>query len=357
MTKIAIIGGFLGAGKTTTILELGKRLANSGKRVGIITNDQGELLVDTKILRDFGFTTTEVISGCFCCRFSDFIASAQEILEKTNPHIILAEPAGSCMDIPATVHEPLRRFHKNFEISPSIVIVDSTSILERSKKLFSATSPMGYLISNQIQQAEILAVNKIDQISHQQFEDVKVVLKKLNPKSEVLAISAKDGTGLDDLIERILYEEYKVCSYPEVDYKIYGAAESELGWFNGEWNIAGRFQIKKFIEDIVLVITQKIELADGVIAHLKLYFSDGKNSTKVSKVSMLGDVQFLGRIPDEVERGKIIINARVKIGPEQLNECVLSSLEDVASKHCIETETVKIESFSPAQPQPTYRFC
>lgn len=175
-----------------------------------------------------------VLNGCFCCRFSDFIASAQEILEKTNPHIILAKPAGSCMDIPATVHEPLRRFHKNFEIAPSIVIVDATSILKRSIKLFSATSPMGYLISNQIQQAGILAVNKIDQISHHQFEDVKAVLKKLNPKSEVLAISAKDGTGLDDLIERILYEEYEACSYPEVDYKIYGAAESELGWFNGE---------------------------------------------------------------------------------------------------------------------------
>ena len=59
MTKIAIIGGFLGAGKTTTIIELGKRLSKSGKRIGIITNDQGEMLVDTKIVKDFGFSTRE----------------------------------------------------------------------------------------------------------------------------------------------------------------------------------------------------------------------------------------------------------------------------------------------------------
>jgi len=59
MTKIAIIGGFLGAGKTTTIIELGKRLSKLGKRIGIITNDQGEMLVDTKIVKDFGFSTRE----------------------------------------------------------------------------------------------------------------------------------------------------------------------------------------------------------------------------------------------------------------------------------------------------------
>lgn len=353
MTKIAIIGGFLGAGKTTTIIELGKRLSKLGKRIGIITNDQGEMLVDTKIVRDFGFTSTEVLHGCFCCRFSDFIASAQEILEETNPDIILAEPTGSCMDIPATVHEPLRRFYKNFKIAPSIVIVDATSVLKLSEKLFSSTSPMGYLISNQIQQAEILAVNKIDLISSHQFEEVKDILKKLNPTNEILAISAKDGIGLDDLIERILYREYKVCSYPEVDYKIYGAAESELGWFNGEWRVTGKFQVKKFIEEILLLTAQKIEVVNGKIAHIKLYFSDGRNSTKVS---MVEDIQFLGKIPDEAEKGDIVINARVKIDPAQLSECILSSLEEAASKHYVKTERVKIESFSPPQPQPSYRF-
>ncbi len=62
-----MIGGFLGAGKTTAVAALAQRLVRDGLRVGLITNDQGSELVDTAMLRARGFATEEIAGGCFCC--------------------------------------------------------------------------------------------------------------------------------------------------------------------------------------------------------------------------------------------------------------------------------------------------
>jgi len=358
MPKIAVIGGFLGAGKTTTILESAKRLARSGRQVGIITNDQGEELVDTKIARDLGFASSEVPGGCFCCQFPDFIASIQRLLKEREPEIILAEPVGSCADVPASIHEPLRKFYRDLEIAPPIVIVDALQLHRLSESASSTSNPIEYLISSQIREAGILAVNKIDLVPKEKLEDVKSRLKKLNPEAEMIEISAKKGTGLDTLIQHILSLEYKRSSYPEVDYKAYGAAEAELGWLNGSWEIAAekRFNVERFLSDLLTGIAEKVKERKGEVAHIKAYFTDGRGSTKASLVMSGQDVEFTQALPEEIEEGVMIVNARVRIKPAELAKCVSESLEAISSKHHVRCRELKVESFSPLQPQPHHRF-
>ncbi|MEL6110098.1 MAG: GTP-binding protein, partial [Planctomycetota bacterium] len=71
MTRFALLGGFLGAGKTTLIGQIAKRYQAAGKSVGIVTNDQAADLVDTQNLRSQGFSVGEVAGACFCCSFDD----------------------------------------------------------------------------------------------------------------------------------------------------------------------------------------------------------------------------------------------------------------------------------------------
>ena len=73
-----MIGGFLGAGKTTAVAALAQYLAKAGLRVGLITNDQGSELVDTSMLRARGFATEEIPGGCFCCRFNSLVDAAKK---------------------------------------------------------------------------------------------------------------------------------------------------------------------------------------------------------------------------------------------------------------------------------------
>jgi len=123
--RYLMIGGFLGAGKTTAVAKLARRLSDQGLRVGLITNDQGRNLVDTAMLRSQGFATEEIPGGCFCCRFNSLVDASQRLTESTRPDVFVAEPVGSCTDLAATVTYPLRRLYgDNFTVAPISVLVD-----------------------------------------------------------------------------------------------------------------------------------------------------------------------------------------------------------------------------------------
>src|SRR5438128_2373035 len=101
--RYIMIGGFLGAGKTTSVVRLAQRLTDQGLKVGLITNDQGSELVDTAMLRSRGFATEEIPGGCFCCRFNSLVDAAHKLTVSTRPDMFIAEPVGSCTDLVATV--------------------------------------------------------------------------------------------------------------------------------------------------------------------------------------------------------------------------------------------------------------
>src|SRR5262245_6314047 len=106
--SLVLVGGFLGAGKTTLMLKAAEVLHRRGLRTAIITNDQAGELVDTRLSLAAGLPTEEIAGGCFCCRLSDFTEAAERLLQ-ANPDVIIAEPVGSCMDISATILQPLKR--------------------------------------------------------------------------------------------------------------------------------------------------------------------------------------------------------------------------------------------------------
>src|SRR2546426_8716 len=138
--RYIMIGGFLGAGKTTAVGKLAARLTRQGLRVGLITNDQGRNLVDTAMLRAQGFATEEIPGGCFCCRFNSLVEAADRLTAATRPEVFIAEPVGSCTDLVATVTYPLRRIYgDNFAITPLSVLVDPI----RALRIFGLESRHG----------------------------------------------------------------------------------------------------------------------------------------------------------------------------------------------------------------------
>src|SRR5688572_21027432 len=123
--RYIMIGGFLGAGKTTAVLKLAEHLTAQGLRVGLITNDQSVNLVDTAMLASHGFAVEEITGGCFCCRFNSLVDAADALSKETRPDVFIAEPVGSCTDLKATVSYPLRRIYgDNFSVAPLSVLVD-----------------------------------------------------------------------------------------------------------------------------------------------------------------------------------------------------------------------------------------
>src|SRR5438045_1322747 len=116
--RYIMIGGFLGAGKTTAVARLAEKLRRDGLKIGLITNDQGSQLVDTAMLASRGFSVEEIAGGCFCCRFNSLMDAARKLSAESEPDVFIAEPVGSCTDLVATVSYPLRRIYgESFSIA------------------------------------------------------------------------------------------------------------------------------------------------------------------------------------------------------------------------------------------------
>ena len=123
--RYVMVGGFLGAGKTTAILKMAELLRSRGQRVGLITNDQSFGLVDTAMLGAHGFPVQEITGGCFCCRFNSLVEASEKLTAEAAPDTFIAEPVGSCTDLKATVDYPLRRIYgQDYAIAPLSVLVD-----------------------------------------------------------------------------------------------------------------------------------------------------------------------------------------------------------------------------------------
>src|SRR5438094_7277348 len=160
-SRYLMIGGFLGAGKTTSVVRLAERLTKQGLRVGLITNDQGSELVDTKVLRSRGFATEEIPGGCFCCRFNSLVDAANKLTAATRPDVFIAEPVGSCTDLVATVTYPLRRMYgDNFAIAPLSVLVDPV----RAQRVLGLaeggkfSEKVLYIYRKQLEEADLIVV-------------------------------------------------------------------------------------------------------------------------------------------------------------------------------------------------------
>jgi len=204
MVRFSIIGGFLGSGKTTTILRLANEYVEAGMRVGIITNDLGRELVDTQTYLLNGFSVEEVTGACFACKFDELIAAAGRLQDGHHPDILLAEPAGSCTDIVSKVIKPLKRLYSSqLQIAPYVTVLDPSRTLRAltGKGLRGFSTKVAYLYKMQQSEADIVAINKIDTLNYKELEELRDIVVQNFPRADVISLSARTGEGFEKLSE------------------------------------------------------------------------------------------------------------------------------------------------------------
>jgi G3E family GTPase len=368
-TNYILVGGFLGAGKTTTILKLAEILNGRGLRVGLITNDQSQGLVDTVMLASHGFPTEEVTGGCFCCRFNSLVEASDRLESDICPDVFLAEPVGSCTDLFATVVLPLRKMYgERFSVSPLSVLVDPIRVQRvlglRSGKSFSPK--VTYIYEKQLEEADIIVVNKKELLEADELETLLQEINSRYPKARVLAMSARSGEGVEawlDTIQNLTQEiaSNRVRGAMEVDYDLYADGEALLGWLNITMRVNGEeFDGNEFLMSLLSDLQSRAAAIneEGVrIAHLKATLTPSQGND-VGVVNLVRDdysVEQSHRLVSPLEDGTLVLNFRAEAAPEVLLNLAENSLRELVSQLRLTGELIVREAFRPSPPKPTHR--
>src|SRR5438093_6471817 len=253
--RFLVVGGFLGAGKTTALLRLAQTYHDEGKRVGLITNDQAANLVDTGNLRLRGFRVEEVAGACFCCKFEELARAAERLGAEEKPEILLGEPVGSCTDLAATVVAPFRKLYGDrYAVAPYSVLLDPVRarqiVLEKGFGGFS--SKVAYIFQKQLEEAEIICLNKADLLTPVERGRMVEGLTREFPQARLILTSGLTGEGFDDW-RSLLDEELSGGHIADVDYDTYAEGEAELGWLNLTFEVASpqAFHADLMVKDLV----------------------------------------------------------------------------------------------------------
>ncbi len=355
-----MLGGFLGAGKTTTIARLARHFISQGLKVGLVTNDQAYGLVDTESLRAQGFQVGEVTGACFCCKFNDLVGTAAQLTADEQPDVIIAEPVGSCTDLVATVLEPLRQLYGDrYEIAPLGVLLKP----DHGRKILADEQGLGfspkaaYIFLKQLEEADIVVINKIDQLDAEAREHLLELTRQRFPQKEVLAMSARDGRGFDDLVAALSRPQPNRTRTPEVDYDIYAEGEAELGWLNCSVRVRGDapFEMDRLLVDFVGRLERAFAEVSAEPAHLKV-LAAGDGATAIANlVSTESGVELSLASGARVGAAEFTVNARVGVDPEILAEQVAKAIAGLADERRLEAEISDLQSFRPGRPVPTHR--
>lgn len=361
MTRLIFLGGFLGSGKTTTLLRLAGNLARNGNRVGILTNDQGEELVDTELFRASGLETLDVRGGCFCCRLDDFIAKAESLMSTLRPDYVLAEPVGSCTDLVATVLRPLRQGRRgDFAIAPFTVLVDplrALNVLSRAGKA-TFSEKVTYIYRLQQLEADVIAINKSDTLLPRELGELVGLLHDQFPGKRILSFSAKTGDGFEELAAWLLGPSDRTLpASPEIDYDTYAEGEAELAWFDGRFGLSAPAPV--VMDDALMtlgsLVRARLSAAGLQIAHVKLFLQAGDHACALSIPSNDAVPELSRHADGSASSMELIVNARVATRPQALHEIVESCVRSWTETLAVSVDRRAVSSFSPARPVPTLR--
>jgi G3E family GTPase len=355
---VIVVGGFLGSGKTTTIINMGKYLAEKGKRVAIIVNEIGEIGIDGDVIKRFGFDTKEITSGCICCSLKVGLrATMNALVKEYRPDIVMIEPTGIAFPHVIRNEIELMNLGEEVKIAPLVTLIDGS----RFKYLMKEVKEFAM---RQIIDAEILGINKVDLIEPIRIPILEASVQQLNPKAKVVLLSGKDtGERFENFMHEVLPdikevpEKVQETAAAEETSRISGPQETEdsikasgVGSYSAEFAIKGGENLsteaaRELTTELMNTIKLKVlKLNPEFVGHIKLFLDNGLETVKQSVTIYYEEPQ------EDIIKSKEgaiptfkILSAVSNVDKEALKEAVNSSVMETFEKKGIKVHRVTYE--------------
>ena len=316
MSKIDIISGFLGAGKTTLIKKLIAE-AYQNEKIALIENEFGEIGIDGTFLKDSGVTINEMNSGCICCSLvGDFETSLKEVLDTYHPDRVIIEPSGvgklsDVIKAVSTINSD------EMELDNFITVVDA-------KKCRMYTKNFGEFYNNQVEHASLIVLSRSQDLTEFQLKECLDILKGLNDHSPIITTAWDKLNGLDiinacevNIQEELLHEhDHECCGHDHHEHDHECGCGHHHHHADEVFNSIGFDTVKKYNEVELSDILNKLCNDDNVL-RAKGFVDSGNE-----------DWWYFDLVPGEFEirLGKPIYTGQVCVIGKDLDENTIKEL-------------------------------
>ena len=194
--NVLCIAGFLGSGKTTILLEVARAMAEDGSRLAVIENEIGEVGIDGGYVREQGLPVQELFGGCICCTLQvGLVETLRAVESRYAPDWVIVEPTG--LAAPGDLLGVVVDNCPGVDTFRVLTLVDAT----RWPMLLEIVEP---LVTAQLEAADIVAVNKVDEIDDEALAGVMDSVGLLAGRATILPVSAATGAGMKRLLDAVV---------------------------------------------------------------------------------------------------------------------------------------------------------
>ena len=292
--KVLLIGGFLESGKTTTVLKLIDRLTADGKKAALIINEVGEVGVDDTALEAAGISSKELTNGCICCTLViNLRNTVTEIVNSRDPDILIIEMPG--LALPSHVRDELLEMNVMMSLAPVITLIDAS-------RFTVGLSNIPNFTEHQLNEAEIIAINKIDLADEEKIKSIESFLRKVNPDAYTMRMSAiNDDSAIDKIYELIMCKGRETVSRVDMPDGLKqkvteGSTSVEISNVtecSGSYSVSGELTAENagsLLKDIISIIGAEISKINlGFAGHIEMTIKNDDVFVKAGQTEGIND--------------------------------------------------------------------
>ena len=353
--RFFLVGGFLGSGKTTAIVNACQHLIKKDQCIAVVTNDQGDQQVDSAFVKSFDIPAAEVANGCFCCNYDQLDKHIHSFIKGIQPDIIFAESVGSCTDLVATVAKPFVPEMPGCSVVIS-VFADAALFLSLFEGRVNFISEnIQYIYKKQLEEADVLVINKIDLLSPGEVAAINKHLENEFPGKTILYQNSFEEDNIEKWMSVLEHFELSDRISLDIDYDMYADGEAQLAWLDESMMIVSSQKNAVVIaKEIISQIEHDVKEKKLTIGHLKFFIETTDWKKKISITSSL-PLSFYSSEENDAEQAHLLINARVETEPIILQQTVNDTLKKMVQKYDCDIMVEKWSAFKPGYPKPLHR--
>lgn len=352
--KYMVTSGFLGAGKTTSMIAFAHEVNKRYGKAAILANDLGaQNIVDADYTATTDILTTQITGNCICYQHENLVDKLNR-LAKSGANVIFSDIPGCGIGALDHVYLQLNeREPGEFDLLPFTCIVDPERLRMIMPEGAGLNLPpeMKFLLDAQMAEADLIVLNKIETLTPAQLAERMTFLKETYPNTPVMAMSALTGEGVREVVDYLMTHR-AAAQHRDIGYgsEAFIAAESLLSWYNRrvyfETENDRNIDFNEVIADIFEEVRKNLKKCGGNVPHFKV-FASGVDGDYI-KASMIGvdyDVEYARKLTGQYSALSVIINARAAADSQMMAGIVEDAIEFVCGKYKMRSRTYFMETF------------